>query len=548
MEIKRHNKLHLILLIIPVVLINAFIIVTASLSNETSRAFSNFFANIVKVIFNSSGTDTTEIVNVTGVDLKYDSTYSYNDIAGYNNNEVVMGKSKRLVTEVSPSDATNIAVKYEVSDSSIASIRQEGSYVYVTGLAEGSATITVTSASNENAKSTYTVNIVNKKAPVNYEVSDINVYQGSLFYLPVNITDKYSEYYDLDLLDIVNSNPSIVDESSEYDDLYYASSIGEDTFNINDKSFKVTVNSNSGVVYPTLSSIEGNNALVSGSSHQYNVLFSNEPTSNEVLWSISNEEYASISKGGYLTVKEVNKEVEIVVTAKSMLNPSIAISKTITLLPRTITDFTLSSSSYGDITNKRIEAETGQQINIYINNSLIKNKGITVSSSDTNIVKAYEQGNSLLVECLIEGDARIIVTSNENPEVSNYVDIHVVTRGVINRDNFAQFAIYVRKSLGHFLLFLLDGVFMLLLLSNLNNIVEYKHKKCWHYLLAVFAFAVFMAFLSEFIQFFIPYRDFSFVDIGVDLLGYVIGAGIVLLVQFLIKKHREKSSKQIEQK
>ena len=128
------------------------------------------------------------------------------------------------------------------------------------------------------------------------------------------------------------------------------------------------------------------------------------------------------------------------------------------------------------------------------------------------------------------------MTSFNNPSVTKYIDLQVVIRGVINHDNYKSFSELVRKSIGHFLLFLVNGVFTFLFMYELNKDVNYKYKKKWHYIVITLLLGLIFASLSEFIQFLVPTRFGSFIDVGIDALGFYVGTGITLLVVYLINR------------
>ena len=100
-------------------LLNTFIIFQASLPGEVSKAFSNFFYNIARNIANFFSPNTAKVIPVSDISLRYDDTYLYNAIEGYNNNEIVIGTNKLLTTDIYPIDATNRSIKYSLSDDSI---------------------------------------------------------------------------------------------------------------------------------------------------------------------------------------------------------------------------------------------------------------------------------------------------------------------------------------------------------------------------------------------------------------------------------------------
>ncbi|MCR4879342.1 MAG: VanZ family protein [Bacilli bacterium] len=528
------------------ILITAFIMVHSFLPASQSAKWSNVFVRFFMNLFNGAGGDNTEIINVTGIDLKYDTNYSYNFIEGYADNEIAINTTKRLNASILPTNATNSAVSYKVSDESIVKITQDQNYAYVTGLAEGSVTITATSLGNNSYTSTYNFNVVNPKAPVTYLVSDIEVYQGSLFYLP--ITTQNEEYYDVNKLDIINSSPTVA-YKSEINDLYYASSIGEDNFSIKDTSFKVTVKDASSITLPTFSSIEGKDVITSNSSGTYKAIVSNEATSNDVYWEVSDTSKASVNKYGLVKAYDIKEESKITLTAHSLLYKEVVVSKEITLKPVTITSFELVIPYYGNhVTNMPYLGETGQEIKVWIedNTGTIALSGVIVSSSDPSVAEVYAQGSYIYINCIKEGDTRITVTSINNPEVSKYIDLQVVIRGVINNDNYLSFSEFVRKSIGHFLLFMADGIFTFLFLYELNKEVKYKGKKEWHYVVFSLVLGILLAGLSELIQHFVPTRFGSFKDVAVDSLGFILGALITYLIIYLIKRHQNKKIKENE--
>lgn len=525
-------------------LINVFIIVQASLPASDSARWSNVFVRFFMNLFNGTGKDTTEIIDVNDIDLTYDKQYQYNYIAGYSDHELVVGKNKRLMSKVLPDNATNTAVKFTSSDESVASIYQNENYAYIKGNKKGTVDITVTSLANNTFIDTYSFNVIDKRAPSSYEVNNISIYQDSLFYLPLSIDNE--SYYDIDKLPIINSDPTIVDKSSIYPSLYYASNIGEAHFFINDKEFIVEVKNRSDIVLPIFNSIEGNDIVYSNSKVSYKPIIINSPSSKEVLWEVNGSPDVDIDKEGNLSIGDIKEETSIVVRARSLLDTSIYSEKVITIKPITITSFELVIPYYGNhITNMPYMGETGEEIKVWMedNTGTIGVSGVNVSSSNTEVAEVYAQGSYIYINCIKEGDTRINVTSINNPSVTKYIDLQVVIRGVINHDNYLSFSEFVRKSIGHFLLFLVNGVFTFLFFYELDKDINYKFKKKWHYIAISIILGLFFAGLSEFIQYLVPTRFGSFIDIGVDFGGYLLGVLIILLIIYLIKRRNNNKLK-----
>ena len=106
-----------------------------------------------------------------------------------------------------------------------------------------------------------------------------------------------------------------------------------------------------------------------------------------------------------------------------------------------------------------------------------------------------------------------------------------------------DFIILVRKLVGHFSCFLVDGV--------LTTMVVYlgfkgKLKNIFLTLISV-GYGIALAGLTEIIQLFIPGRAGSIVDVFYDSMGYIVGAFLLYLAYSLVitrKKEKENSQKE----
>lgn len=109
--------------------------------------------------------------------------------------------------------------------------------------------------------------------------------------------------------------------------------------------------------------------------------------------------------------------------------------------------------------------------------------------------------------------------------------INLFHAGTINDSNIGTFTQVIRKLIGHFGLFLIDGAlttWSIYLVSAYWK--KYKH---WYGLIFTLFFGLFMAGLSEFIQIFIPGRSGELLDILIDYGGYLLGTGTIVLIAFL---------------
>lgn len=107
-----------------------------------------------------------------------------------------------------------------------------------------------------------------------------------------------------------------------------------------------------------------------------------------------------------------------------------------------------------------------------------------------------------------------------------------LTQGEI--DGIHQF---IRKAIGHFGIFFIDGVFGYLTFSRFLNF-ERKNN-----LLLTLGAGLFIASLSEIIQLFAPERGPSVLDVILDFSGYLFGVLLVIIIINLFNKNRQNKVK-----
>ena len=122
-------------------------------------------------------------------------------------------------------------------------------------------------------------------------------------------------------------------------------------------------------------------------------------------------------------------------------------------------------------------------------------------------------------------------------EVSEEV-VNTVRPGTVTPENYNAFATFIRKSLGHFGLFAISGIF-----SSLSIYYIFKDFK-WikHFLNTIFAlsFGLIIATTTEIIQLNVPERSGEFTDVLIDYGGYLLGTFLVGLVLLLFIRHQRK--------
>lgn len=121
------------------------------------------------------------------------------------------------------------------------------------------------------------------------------------------------------------------------------------------------------------------------------------------------------------------------------------------------------------------------------------------------------------------------VSSSQSDFVVNVLNSILRFFGVVlNESELAGFALFVRKFFGHFLVFLIDGVFVYLALYKL-----FTFKKNLFILISGVLVMLLVAGISEFIQIFAGERNANWLDVAIDLGGATLG--LLIAFAFTIK-------------
>ena len=116
--------------------------------------------------------------------------------------------------------------------------------------------------------------------------------------------------------------------------------------------------------------------------------------------------------------------------------------------------------------------------------------------------------------------------------------INGIRGNTINESNYDIFSNIIRKLVGHFGLFVISGLF-----SSLSIYYWLKDLKWYRFYFGIiisFAFGFLLASLTEIIQLNVPNRSGEFTDVLIDSSGYLLGLGIIVLILFLVIRHKTK--------
>lgn len=282
-----------------------------------------------------------------------------------------------------------------------------------------------------------------------------------------------------------------------------------------------------------------------------------DATNNHVVYSSTNSEVMSIDENGIAEAFAIGS-VEIRLT--SVDDPTIYITKRITVT-QTTSPIILDGNVFQPESLTPIYKDNSDEI-LYYEATLHYGKtykiGIKTLAYSTASYVGYSHHNvydeKIETNCVgINKDGTIstrdvgedwIKVYYGNPTYSMnryfaYIKVNVLRNA---RFTFAQLSLLIRKSIGHY------GLFLLTALASVIFIMMH-FKKEWVQAVACgisMVIGFLLAFFSELIQKYTPGRYNSWADVGIDTAGYattIIITLIVILVIYLIKKHKKKPQK-----
>lgn len=583
-----------------------FIIVESCMGASLSGSQSNLFAQFSSWLVNLfKGPQVVEVLEPTSISLKSDSSVLGTDSEGYahialgtttlaqfevkfpekKHEDDTLHKEYTIVLTEGNEDDFNI-VSNTVVDAN--SLTLQARIVALKKTSE-SYKLNIGLANNVNAQ--YKFKIVNLEKPTIFDArltkTNLKIDESST--IDVKIKDNkddslyigyyqyfkdayYKRYYDTTLIEHSSDNPNVatVDEFG----VVRGISNGNTTIHYGDKSFNITVG-NESIVNP-----DGNTITISKSANanpnllDYDYIhmkeepgkdlystvlkanFSNTTlTDKSVTWTINTTLKAKIGPYKYdelgypvyedesgnpsIRVSGYREKGEIKVTCISNANKDIKKETTLNVGEAVATDFKVNTTDFSislgeqKIIKVDLEGFTPRNVN---------NKNINISCSDSDAF-IFTNNNSSDVTLLANkmGNFKLVIKSLSNESVKKEINVEVTAKQAINEYNFSSFAQFMRKFAGHMLLFLVTSIFGFLFFFNF---FDDKKRRFLFAICCTLVVSILTAGLSELIQLMVPTRSGTFLDIGIDILGSVIGIILVSAVYwsvYLIKKFiREK--------
>ena len=549
------------------ILTNAFLVVYSCLSAETTATWNNFVTNLFAGVINRATEKEVKVIPIEQLDISI-SNDSYNNIPGYQNNEIPLGSSKELISSYLPLDATDKAVSYYLKDNSIALLSQSGSKVSIIGMKEGSTKIHAKN-SLSGLDVSYDIKVVPLVAPTAYDISlsrtsiPIGSQETIIFDIdggPLGHNELLNfRYYDIRELSYSSSNEAIA-TINEFG-VIKPISVGTSLITVSNGDYhkEINISVTDGITPSNYTNLHiegssycyGNDMLNDQNSHTNNYPLSiydgdTKLDNNDFIWESSNELLLRVDSRGIMRGFRKSKvqDEEAVVTATSKITGQsvtfdVAVKEE---LPTTLNHWIVNGDKTTWGAPKEYTTCVGDSL--ILNTQLtpsVSNKNTTYTVSNEDVIECTYQGSSLSLRVIKEGTCAISISSIANPELVNTIKFTVIKAGSIDTNELEDVGLKLRKTIGHASVFGIAAIFTLI--AAYMFLYDKKH---WITLLIALGTELVVASTSELVQHFVPSRNGSFTDVGINMLGAVIGIAIVVGIYFIVKLIRNRKNNNLK--
>lgn len=526
------------------ILFNAFILVESALPASLSTLQSDFFANIFGDLYTPPAKEEIRSIDFVG------------DVE---NKQIVRGTTSTFDLTYEPATASMEQVDI-VGDGigSSYNVIQDGQRLYVEAYEIGTYQLNVSLKNRPQVSTSVSFNIINRPAPTEYSLSIQNstIKVGMSAQIDVKLSESgtlkdeisLSRQYDKKAIRYQSSDDTIA-TIDEYG-VIHALSPGTVEIHSSPANKTLTVNvieSDSPSVMPTgLELIGPDSVHIYDADYigddliekaQLSVQFlGNTPSDAGVTYTVNDDLLARVEDDG--TIYGYKKTGTVRVYAYSNMDRAIFDYIDINVENVIPTDMNIvgieddGSLSIG--ATKTIRAEFAP-----INTT---NTAIIVTSSDDSIIKVTNNDRSAIIEGIKAGKATLTISSASNENLVKTFTINVAKLAPSEDSNYDDFISFIRKAIGHFTLFAIDGV--LIFFSIYLFVKDNEKMKLWIISLISIGASVLVAACSELFQFIPKDRGPSIVDVGIDSLGALIGILIVLIIMSIIKVVKKRRTAQ----
>ena len=565
-----------------------FIIVESCLSSGLSGIQSNFIAYISAIFVNKASGPQESVV------LKPNQITGYTDSSYLGEGKIALGTTSLVSFEVKYPDKSHSDDVYDKSFTVDSVLGNKDDYNLVLSSHESGKSffadvrIVANNISSEEYSIklkvadkldyTYSFNIVEKEAPINYDLrlekTTLKIGETSKVEIKLNPkegrqdSDSYlRRYFDVTKLNHSSLNPAVAD-IDKYG-VIHAFSTGTTAVTYGKETYDVEVTSQS-IIKPAINSLnlsKSEDANQSLSLLDYDYVFEKNENPNlysaiiyptfedttledqNITYYLDNNLKAILAPykyddTGYPVYKDdLNRNCvrvcgyrtkgDVTLTVMSDVDNSIKNSLVLNV------DEAYPTSMDLNVKNKKVYL--GDQFTI---KGIFTPKNVFSSSievtSNNNVVEIINNGTELItIKGKEIGTAHLVIKSKSNNSLTKEIDVEVTGKDAINDNNYSDFHTWIRKFAGHFILFTITSIFgALFFVTYLNTDIEKLIS-----IAITLSIGFIVACVSELIQKYSATRNGSWEDVGIDFLGYFVGLALFVIVYLIIRLIKKKSHK-----
>ncbi len=513
------------------ILTNAVIVFESTLPSSISSQRSSFFADIAAFLIN--GVLPEQEPDIIHVDSLIVLDHQSQPIAEGGSISIPLGVTRRFTTDIGPANASDKNVIW-TSDHPETLRVTSGGFLEARALGED-VRVSVHSVDGGIEQYFY-VDIVPKSAPTDFVATlrQTQIELGQSTRLDITLDELSQREYDVNQLNYRSSQPSVA-TINEYG-VINAVGVGRSLISVvgDERTYELTVVANtSEIIRPSTLTLSGPDFSYVYGYTQLAVQFDRDDVSDASLTFVSsNEAIATVDEHGLLYGTKVSGRVTI--TAYSNADFSVYDQLELDIFDVLPTSMNLQARTNSIEAGKKLTIDVMLSHNLSDETLPITNQEVSFTSSDEAVATVTSLNGKGIVVGLKKGSVTIIATSVANPELSSEINVSITPIEAINQNNQQDFYMFIRKGVGHFTLFFINGVLgaitFYLFLPSLSLIKR---------LLLAAIPGVFFAGLSEFLQLFAAGRGSTFSDVLIDSIGYIVA--LVLVGLFLYIKDRKKT-------
>ena len=432
-----------------------------------------------------------------------------------------IGEEESYSVAFYPENATDKRISYSLSGDT-ESVKNLGQGK-LSGIQEGTITLTATSLAYPNLKDSIEIQVVKEPLTELHLAFEEDIINEGMTFQPI-ISSNLSEL-DWDMIEFHFSNEEILQETEEHylralepgDCSIYAVSvenpeIRSETISLHIEPFDY--------VEATSMEIEIPETFYANEAIEYNSVFNADCSDRKILVYLDGEQMDSESSS--LSIPDVGIHT---LRFQSLSNPEIVVEKKVDVQECQATSITASEASiqYGQTIRLSYQLESEKE------GVPITYPEVGFSSDNENIASIDDKGYLVGYS---KGTVNITVYWKRNPEIKYVSPISITS---IPSTLFDTINYWARKIVGHFSLFLVTGFFAFLFFDA----TIFKKRNKWLPAIICFFHGALLAGLSEFLQIGMQGRGPAFQDCLIDMAGYML-AVMVLWIIVLVHRHRKK--------